>query len=35
MPEPIAGEDYPRNWTEFDILFPTDAECWAFLERLR
>ncbi len=35
MPEPIAGIDYPRNWTEFDNLFPTDAECLAFLERLR
>lgn len=35
MPEPIAGVDYPRNWTEFDNLFPADADCWAYLERLR
>jgi transposase-like protein len=35
MSEPVAGVDYPRNWTEFDNRFPSDAECAAFLGHLR
>jgi transposase-like protein/predicted RNA-binding Zn-ribbon protein involved in translation (DUF1610 family) len=35
MSELVSGRDYPRNWTEFDNLFPKDEDCAAFLERLR
>lgn len=35
MIAPIAGVDYPRNWSEFLDWFPTEAACARFIERLR
>ena len=32
---PVAGRDYPRNWTEFLKWFPEDAACTEFMVRLR
>ena len=34
-PHPVGGVDYPRTLQEFNEWFPTDAECIAYLERLR
>jgi hypothetical protein len=31
---PIAGEDYPRTWEEFEAFFPDEAACVSWLERL-
>ena len=32
---PVAGEDYPRTWSQFLSWFPSDEACAAYLERLR
>lgn len=32
---PVAGQDYPRTYREFAAMFPDDAACAAYLERLR
>ena len=32
---PIAGRDYPRNWTEFLDRFATEEACLSYLEGLR
>jgi transposase-like protein len=32
---PIAGEDYPRTWSQFEEWFATEDECLRYLERLR
>ena len=32
---PVAGQDYPRTWSQFLRWFPDDAACLAYLERLR
>ena len=32
---PIGGVDYPRTLQEFDAWFPSDAECIAYVRRLR
>ena len=32
---PRGGADYPRNWSEFQAWFSGEAECIAYLERLR
>jgi transposase-like protein len=32
---PRGGVDYPRSWSEFQSWFPGEAECIAYLERLR
>jgi hypothetical protein len=31
----VAGCDYPRTYREFVEMFPDDAACTAYLERLR
>jgi transposase-like protein len=31
----IAGQDYPRTFSEFERFFPDEAECRAYLRRLR
>ena len=31
----VAGRDYPRTYREFVKMFPDDASCTAYLERLR
>jgi len=31
----IAGEDYPRTYREFVLMFPNDESCTAFLVKLR
>lgn len=35
VPGPMAGSDYPRTYREFVKMFPDDAACAAYLERLR
>lgn len=30
-----SSVDYPRNWSEFQAWLPGEAECIAYLERLR
>lgn len=35
QPFPIAGRDYPKNWSEFMKWFSDDAACAALLSRLR
>ena len=32
---PRAGRDYPRDWNEFLTLFSSEADCLAYLERVR
>ena len=32
---PVAGKDYPRNWTEFLDWFASEEACLAYLEKLR
>lgn len=32
---PVAGEDYPRTWQEFEAWFPDESACRGYLERLR
>src|SRR5437870_1930789 len=32
---PVAGNDYPRTWPEFEAWFPDERACRLFLERLR
>jgi hypothetical protein len=32
---PVAGEHYPRTWTEFETWFATEEDCLRYLERLR
>ena len=32
---PIAGTDYPRNWTEFLDWFGSEEACLSYLEGLR
>ncbi len=34
-PRPIGGVDYPRTLQEFDAWSPSDAECIAYVRRLR
>ena len=33
--KPVAGEDYPRTWSEFISWFSDEAACLEFLKRLR
>ena len=33
--EPVAGKDYPRNWSEFLDRFGSEAACLGYLEGLR
>jgi transposase-like protein len=35
LPRPVGGVDYPRTLGEFDAWFASDADCVAYLERLR
>ncbi len=35
MSRPIAGRDYPKDWTQLLDWFPGEAACLRFLERLR
>ncbi len=32
---PVAGKDYPRNWSEFLDWFASEEACLAYLEKLR
>ncbi|MDQ2926597.1 MAG: transposase, partial [Pseudomonadota bacterium] len=32
---PVAGKDYPRNWTGFLDWFGSEEACLAYLEGLR
>lgn len=32
---PIAGEDYPKNWSQFTDWFSSEQSCLAYLEKLR
>lgn len=32
---PVAGQDYPRTWSQFLIWFPDDLACTVYLEKLR
>lgn len=32
---PVAGEDYPRTWTQFEEWFATEDDCLRYIERLR
>ncbi len=33
--KPVAGQDYPRTWNEFQDWFASDEACAAYLEQLR
>ena len=33
--KPVAGQDYPRTWSEFQDWFASDEVCAAYLEQLR
>ena len=33
--KPVAGQDYPRTWSDFQDWFASDDKCAAYLERLR
>lgn len=35
MAMPVAGQDYPRTWQEFETWFSSDEACAAYLEGLR
>ena len=35
LPRPVAGRDYPKNWTEFLDWYPDETACLNYLERLR
>ncbi len=32
---PVAGKDYPRNWSEFLDWFANEQACLAYLQKLR
>ena len=32
---PVAGKDYPRNWSEFLDWFASEEACASYLEKLR
>jgi len=32
---PVAGKDYPRNWSEFLDWFASEETCLGYLEKLR
>lgn len=34
-PMPVAGEDYPRSWSEFVAWFSDEAACLEYLKRVR
>jgi adenylate kinase family enzyme/transposase-like protein len=33
--KPVAGQDYPRNFTEFIEWFHSEADAWSYIARLR
>lgn len=35
VPDPIGGVDYPRTLQEFDAWFSSEADCLAYLQRVR
>ena len=32
---PVAGQDYPQTWSQFEDWFSSEIECLRYLERLR
>ena len=33
--KPVAGQDYPRTWSQFEDWFASEIDCLRYLERLR
>ncbi len=32
---PVAGQDYPQTWSQFEDWFSSESDCQRYLERLR